>query len=130
MVDLATLTGACVVALGNETAGLFSNDNDITDELLLASTRSFEPIWPLPIADEHKKTIRGRDGDISNIGKSKYGGASSAAAFLARFIQKGTKWAHLDIAGPAMAEKADGPICADNTGFGAALILNFIRNKD
>ena len=86
MIDLATLTGACVVALGNDTAGLFSNDDAITEELIDASRAAFEPVWHLPIQDEHKETIKGRDGDISNTGKSRYGGASSAAAFLLRFV--------------------------------------------
>ena len=83
----------------------------------------------MPIQEEHKETIKGRDGDISNTGKTRYGGASSAAAFLLRFVQKDTKWAHLDIAGPAIAKTAKPPICADQTGFGAALLLNFLRNK-
>lgn len=113
MVDLATLTGACVVALGNETAGVFSNDDDLVEELKAASKESFEPIWHLPIQDEHKETIKGAYGDISNTGKSRYGGASSAAAFLLSFVEKGTKWAHLDIAGPAMAKAAKPPACAD-----------------
>ena len=129
MVDLATLTGACVVALGEETAGLFSNDDEIKDELIEASKQAFEPIWHLPIQEEHKETIKGQTGDISNTGKSRYGGASSAAAFLLNFVEKDTKWAHLDIAGPAMAKAPKPPINGDQTGFGAALLLNFIRNK-
>lgn len=118
-----------MVALGNETAGLFSNDEDLTEELKTASKASFEPIWHLPIQDEHKETIKGAHGDISNTGKTRYGGASSAAAFLLRFVEKDTKWAHLDIAGPAMAKAAKPPACADQTGFGASLLLNFIKNK-
>ena len=82
MVDLATLTGAIVVALGNDTAGLFTNDEGITEELKKAADQSFEPVWHMPIMDEHKETIKGSYGDISNTGKSGYGGASSAAAFL------------------------------------------------
>ena len=80
--------------------------------------------------DEHKETIKGATGDISNTGKSRYGGASSAAAFLLRFVEKDTKWAHLDIAGASKALAAKPPICADQTGFGASLLLNFIRNKN
>ena len=95
-----------------------------------ASERVFEPVWHLPIQDEHKETIKGAYGDISNTGKSRYGGASSAAAFLLNFVEKDTKWAHLDIAGPAMAKAPKPPICGDQTGFGAALMLNFIKNKE
>jgi len=126
VIDLATLTGACVVALGMETAGVFSNDDDLTSELKEASKQAFEPIWHLPIQDEHKETIKGAYGDISNTGKSRYGGASSAAAFLLNFVEKDTKWAHLDIAGPAMAKGPKPPISGDQTGFGAALLLNFL----
>ena len=113
LIDLATLTGACVVALGNDTAGLFTNDENIKNELISASSESFEPVWHLPIQDEHKETIKGAYGDICNTGKTRWGGASSAAAFLLRFVDKNTKWAHLDIAGPAMAKTAKPPVCAD-----------------
>jgi len=82
MVDLATLTGACMVALGMETAGLFTEDDDLAAELKSASKSAFEPIWHLPIQDEHKETIIGATGDIVNIGKVRFGGASQAAAFL------------------------------------------------
>jgi len=78
-----------------------------------ASEEAFEPIWHLPITEEHKEAIKGKYGDICNTGKTRYGGASSAAAFLMRFIGKDTKWAHLDIAGPAMSSSARPPICAD-----------------
>ena len=130
MVDLATLTGACVVALGETTAGLFSNDDDIVTELIKAGEQSFEPLWHMPIQDEHKEIIKGETGDISNTGKGRWGGASSAAAFLLRFVEKDTKWAHLDIAGPAMATAARPPVCSDQTGFGAGLLLKFIKNKE
>ena len=130
LVDLATLTGAVMVALGSETAGVFSNDDGITDELIKAGEQSFEPVWHLPIQDEHKEAIKGKFGDISNTGNTRYGGASTAAAFLLRFVEKNVKWAHLDIAGPAMAKAAKPPVCADQTGFGAGLLLNFIKNKE
>lgn len=129
IVDLATLTGACMAALGVQTAGVFSNDEGITEEVKLAGKQAFEPVWHLPIDDEHKEAIKGAYGDISNSGSSRYGGASQAAAFLLRFVEKDVKWAHIDIAGPAMAKAAKPPVCADQTGFGAGLLLNFIRNK-
>ena len=117
------------MALGNDTAGLFTNDDDLTKSITNAGKEAFEPVWHLPIMDEHKETIKGATGDISNTGKSRYGGASSAAAFLLRFVEKDTKWAHIDIAGPAMAKAAKPPVCADQTGFGAALLLNLLRQK-
>jgi len=113
MVDLATLTGACKVALGTETAGLFSNDDDILNEIQTASNQAFEPVWHLPITDEHKDSIKGQYGDIKNTGSTRWGGASTAAAFLLRFVEKDTKWAHLDICGPAMAKSAKMPVSAD-----------------
>ena len=98
------MTGAVKVALGNETAGLFTNDDGLKDELIEASKKSFEPVWHLPILDDHKEAIKGDYGDISNTGKTRgYGGASTAAAFLLNFVEKDTKWAHLDIAGAAKA---------------------------
>jgi leucyl aminopeptidase len=75
-----------MVALGNDTAGLFTNDDNLKDEVIMASKDAFEPVWHLPINDEHKETIKGDYGDICNNGKSRYGGASSAAAFLLRFV--------------------------------------------
>ena len=71
-----------MVALGNTTAGMFVNDDDIKDELSEASKISFEPLWHLPIMDEHKEAIKGQTGDICNSGNTRYGGASTAAAFL------------------------------------------------
>lgn len=129
LIDLATLTGACIIALGNNTAGVFSDDLSLVDELKAASKQSFEPIWHMPITEEHQETIKGKYGDIMNTGSTRMGGASHAAAFLKRFVEGDTKWAHLDIAGPAMGKGAIAPVCSDQTGFGAALLLNFIKNK-
>jgi len=104
MIDLATLTGAVMVALGNDTAGLFSNCDDLSEQLMKSSEKAFEPLWRLPITQEHKDAMKSRDADINNKGNTRYGGASQAAAFLERFVDKDTKWAHLDIAGPAMTK--------------------------
>ena len=84
----------------------------------------------MPISDEMKNAIKGAKGDISNTGSIRpLAGASTAAAFILRFIDKDVKWAHLDIAGPSNATTAKPPICADQTGFGAALLFQFIMNK-
>ena len=116
VIDLATLTGACKVALGNETAGLFSNDDDLTAELKAASDSSFEALWHMPIANEHKEAIKGAYGDISNTGKDRYGGACTAAAFLLRFVEKDVHWAHLDIAGTYWGEKTNKMVGHGATG--------------
>lgn len=128
LINIATLTGACMMALGVETAGVFSEDDEMVRSLIDASKESFEAIWHLPITNEHKDGIKSRWADISNMGKSRMGGASTAAAFLQRFVDKGVQWAHLDIAGPAVRSTAKAPFCADQTGFGAALLLCWLRD--
>ena len=129
MINLATLTGAIKVALGNETAGLFSNDDKLAESLANSSKRTFEPIWRMPIMDEHRETMKGAQSDLCNKGKTPYGGASQAAAFLERFVDKDVKWAHLDIAGPAMMKAAKPPLCANGTGFGVQLLLDHITKN-
>ena len=129
MIDLATLTGAVKVALGNETAGLFSNNDTFSSDLLDSSKRTFEPLWRLPITKEHRDTMKGAHSDLNNKGKTPYGGSSQAAAFLERFVEKNVEWAHLDIAGPAMMKAAKPPMCADGTGFGVSLLLDYIRRS-
>lgn len=131
MIDVATLTGACMVALGRDTAGLFTPHECLSKQIKEASKHSFEPVWELPINEEHKQAIKGDFCDLYNCGKDKFGGASTAAAFLQKFVEKGTKWAHIDIAGPAIKTgvPAKPPINNDQTGFGASLLLNFIRRN-
>jgi leucyl aminopeptidase len=129
MVELSTLTGACMVALGNETAGLFSNDDKLAEMLQSSSKRSFEQIWRLPIMDEHRETMKSSFADLNNKGKTPYGGASQAAAFLERFVEKDVKWAHLDIAGPGMASAAKAPVCANGTGFGTHLLIDYLTKQ-
>ena len=126
VIDLATLTGACMVALGQETAGLFSNDDELADNLIDSGKNTFEPLWRLPIFDDHREAMKSRAADMNNMGKVRYGGSSQAAAFLERFIEKDVKWAHLDIAGPAITKAAKGPVCADGTGFGSQILLDYI----
>ncbi len=99
VIDLATLTGACMVALGNKTAGLFTNDEKLSSELVKASEEVLEPLWHLPITNEHREDLKSPFADLKNAGKDRYGGASKGAAFLEKFINKGVKWVHLDIAG-------------------------------
>lgn len=126
MINLATLTGACLVALGHDTAGLFSNSDQLSEELLKSSEATFEPLWRLPINEEHHEAMKGKFSDLNNMGSTRYGGASQAAAFLERFVDKSTNWAHLDIAGPAIRKSAKPPMCADGTGFGTQLLLHYL----
>jgi len=120
---IATLTGACLVALGTTTGGLFSTDEGMIEAFKKASEDSHEPMWHLPLNDEHRENIKGRyNADINNIGAIPYGGSSQAAAFLEKFIEDERPWAHLDIAGPAIKG-----VKGDASGFGAKLLLQFIK---
>jgi leucyl aminopeptidase len=105
IVDLATLTGACVVALGNDVAGVMSNDASWESAVLSAAKGAGEPAWPLPMFPEYAEHIRSEVADIKNIGDGRWGGAISAAKFLEEFVG-GKPWVHLDIAGPAFLEGA------------------------
>ncbi len=126
IVDAATLTGSCLVALGHEFAGLFANDGKLGDALRRAGGETFERVWPLPLVEEHHKEIESPIADIQNIG-SRNAGASSAAAFLEEFVDEKTAWAHLDIAGPAWTSTAS-PLCPKGaTGFGARLVARAVE---
>jgi leucyl aminopeptidase len=102
IVDLATLTGACIVALGTKTAGLFSNDDAFASELLEACRRTGERAWRLPLDDDAKDALKSQVADLKNVG-GKWGGAITAARFLEHFVNT-TPWIHLDIAGPSWAD--------------------------
>ncbi len=105
IVDLATLTGACVVALGTEVAGLMSNDQAWCDAVAAAARKCGEPVWQLPMYPEiYDDNIKGEVADIKNVGEGRWGGAISAAKFLERFVD-GKPWTHIDIAGPAFRDK-------------------------
>jgi leucyl aminopeptidase len=103
LVDLATLTGACVVALGMEVAGLMSNNEEWSSKVLAAAGRSGERVWPLPMFPLYNEMIKSKVADIRNTGGTRWAGAISAAKFLEEFVGS-TPWAHLDIAGPSFAE--------------------------
>ncbi|WP_457569243.1 leucyl aminopeptidase [Desulfurobacterium sp.] len=106
MVDMATLTGACVVALGHYTSGLFTADDRFAQTLLSLSQESGEKMWRLPLDEDLEEEIKGTQSDIQNVGKSRYGGAITAALFLKNFVGENVKtWVHIDIAGPAFVEK-------------------------
>lgn len=105
IIDLATLTGACVVALGLDVAGLMSNDQAWGDEVKAASRTCGEHAWPLPMFQEYNAQIKSKVADIKNVGEGRWGGAITAAKFLEEFVGE-TPWTHLDIAGPAFLESA------------------------
>jgi len=128
IVDLATLTGAIIVSLGTEHAGLFSNSDDLADKLTAAGKSSGDLLWRFPLSKAYDKMIDSPIADMKNIG-GKGAGSITAAQFLQRFIKDGVKWAHLDIAGTVWADKA-GPVWDKGaTGFGVRLLDRFVADN-
>lgn len=126
-VDIATLTGACVVALGEAIAGVFSSDDALVHTLCSASQIAGETFWQLPMPKEYEEDLKSPIADISNVSKTKYGGAITAALFLKEFVSETTKWAHMDIAGPAFAEKETAFTRYGGTGFSVRTLLTFLE---
>ncbi len=126
IIDLATLTGGVVVALGNHRAGLFCNDERLQAALMASGDRTHELLWPMPLDDEYLEPIKGADGDLKNsAGREAH--AVTGAMFLKQFIEPKTPWAHLDIAGVAHTDK-DQPYCPKGaTGFGVRLLADFLE---
>ncbi|KQZ16689.1 aminopeptidase [Mesorhizobium sp. Root552] len=126
MVNLATLTGAIMVALGQHHAGLFSNDDELADRLVGAGTATQERLWRMPLGSEYDKLLESKNADMKNIG-GRYGGAITAAQFLQRFVRD-TPWAHLDIAGTAMGAPASEINTSWGSGFGVRLLDRLVRD--
>ncbi|WP_180901544.1 leucyl aminopeptidase [Martelella soudanensis] len=126
MIDLATLTGAVMVALGSHRAGLFSNDDGLSKELADAGERTQENLWRLPLGDEYDKMVDSRFADMRNTGGSRYAGSITAAQFLRRFVGD-TPWAHLDIAGTAMGSPKNEINRGWASGFGVRLLDELVR---
>jgi leucyl aminopeptidase len=125
IIDLATLTGACVVALGDFTAGLFTKNDTLAESLLKSSLRTTERIWRMPMWDEYNRYNKSELADVKNLG-GKWGGAISAAKFLENFVDKDIPWAHLDIAGPAMPNDSADYTQKFMTGFGVRLLFDYL----
>lgn len=127
VVDVATLTGACATALGDQVAGLFSNSADLAERILSAGNCAGEAYWQLPLWQGYVDKLKSPIADICHTGESRQGGAITAALFLEHFIHKETLWAHLDIAGEDWAEK-DTPLCRKGaTGFAARTLIELGR---
>lgn len=128
MIDLATLTGAIIISLGGEHAGLFSNDDALANSLIECGLETGEKLWRLPLAEAYDKDIDSVIADVKNIGSGRGAGSITAAQFLQRFVNK-TTWAHLDIAGTAWNKK-DGTLCqAGATAFGVRLLNRLVASK-
>ncbi|MBS3650611.1 leucyl aminopeptidase [Pseudaminobacter sp. 19-2017] len=126
MIDLATLTGAIIVSLGHHYAGLFSNNDELSERLTAAGRATQERVWRMPLGSEYDKIIDTKNADMKNTG-GRHGGAITAAQFLQRFV-KDTPWAHLDIAGTAMGSPANEINQSWGTGFGVRLLDRLVRD--
>ncbi len=128
IVDLATLTGACVVALGDWAAGLWTTDDALKEKLLAAAERSGDRLWPMPLYPEYSEQIKSDVALIKNS-SGRPGGACTAAAFLRTFVED-TPWAHLDIAGPSAITKDRADLARGATGFGVRALLEMVTSAD
>jgi leucyl aminopeptidase len=126
IVDIATLTGACLAALGVKIAGVLGNDQPFVDRVKAAAQRADESVWQLPLAKEYRKLLDSNVADMKNVG-GPYGGAITAALFLNEFVGD-TPWAHLDIAGPMDVDSDDGWLSKGATGFGTRLLIELASN--
>lgn len=125
--DFATLTGACVAALGPAIAGLFTDDDELRALLIKASGNTGEDIWPLPLVREYVPWLSHSLADLNNMSRVKHGGAIHAANFLSHFVPPGVRWAHLDIAGPTLADNPWRYYTPGATGFGVRLAVEALR---
>jgi len=128
IVDLATLTGAMIISLGNEHGGLFANDDSLADQLLAAGKATGDKLWRFPLSDAYNKLIDSPIADMKNVGP-RGAGSITAAQFLQRFVDKGVRWAHLDIAGMVWADKPGATWDKGATGFGVRLLDRFVADN-
>ncbi|MFZ2633729.1 MAG: leucyl aminopeptidase [Desulfosalsimonadaceae bacterium] len=125
MIDLATLTGACVVALGEKIAGVFSKNQKLCDDIVASGDATAERCWPMPMPDDYKPLLKSDFADINNMSSGRSGGAITAALFLSEFAAD-TLWAHIDIAGPAYSKKGGDYCGPGGTGFGVRLLVDLM----
>ena len=128
IVDFATLTGAMIIALGNEHGGVFSNDDALADKLLAAGNATGDKLWRFPLSPAYDKLLESHIADMKNVGP-RGAGSITAAQFLQRFIKKGTPWAHCDIAGMVWADKPGQTWGKGATGYGVRIIDRYVRDN-
>jgi leucyl aminopeptidase len=128
IIDLANLTGAILISLGHEYAGLFTPDDELADKLLKAANESGDKLWRMPLAEPFDRLIDSPIADVKNVGPRE-GGSITAAQFIKRFIDDDVKWAHLDIAGMAWSDKPSSTFDKGATGFGVRLIDQFVADN-
>jgi leucyl aminopeptidase len=126
MIDMTTLTGACVVALGQKIAGVFSPDDALAQAIVESGNTTAERCWRMPLPEDYSELLKSDVADISNMPANRYGAAITAALFLSEFVGD-TRWAHIDIAGTAYTKKATDYCGPGGTGFGVRLICDWIQ---
>lgn len=126
IVDLATLTGACMVALGDRIAGVMSNHRSWSAQVRAAADAAGEPMWPLPLPDDLRPRLDSDVADLKNVTSQRWGGALSAGLFLREFVADGIPWTHIDIAGPADSAEVDGELVKGGTGFGVRTLVELL----
>jgi leucyl aminopeptidase len=127
IIDLATLTGAILVSLGHEWAGLFSNNDELAGELIKVGNDSGDKLWRMPLAEPFDRLIDSPIADMKNVG-TREGGSITAAQFIQRFVENGVKWAHVDMAGKAWSDKASATHDKGATGFGVRLLDEYAED--
>tara|TARA_B100000161_G_scaffold255302_1_gene217333 strand:- start:704 stop:1312 length:609 start_codon:yes stop_codon:yes gene_type:complete len=128
MIDLATLTGAIIVSLGSEYAGLFSNNDNLSKQLFESGNEVDEKVWRMPLHKNYDKLINSNNADMQNINYVGGAGSTTAAQFLQRFVSEKLPWAHLDIAGMAFSKYGGALNPSGATGYGVRLLNKFIEN--
>jgi len=126
MIDLATLTGACVVALGEKIAGVFSTDDKLAEAIVSSGKKTHERCWHMPLPEDYKELIKSDFADLNNLAGTHWGGSITAALFLSEFVGD-TRWAHIDIAGPAYVKKESKYCGVGGTGFGVRLLIDLLE---
>jgi len=129
LIDVATLTGGCITALGESIAGIFGNNQYLINKIIKSGNYKYERCWYLPILEEHTESLVGDESDLLSMGKFNGASASIAGAFLSKFINKNVKWVHIDIAGPSKLEYVKNWQYKSGTGFGVGLLLHYFINK-
>ncbi len=129
IIDLATLTGACLIALGNDVAGMWSNNDELAEELLGAASEKGEGLWRMPLQKSYKEGLKSHIADMKNTGP-RAGGSITAALFLEEFFDKNIHWAHIDIAGTCWTDKNKGLNPSGATGYGVRTLVNWIKRKE
>ena len=128
IIDLATLTGACMVALGPSCSGILGTDQTLVDDLMAAAERAGEKMWQLPLYEDYRDLIRSDVADVKNSPSTRYGGAITAALFLKNFVTNGVPWVHLDIAGPAFFESEQGYMRKGATGAPVRTLIQYLES--